>query len=283
MISKGIFYILLAGLSITLMRVCIKLVPHIPVVEMILMRAVFSGVVCYMYIRKNKLPIWGTNHTLLTLRGVFGLGGLILGFYTVLNMPLASATILYYLTPIFISLLAPMFLGEEIGKWQWMFLLVCFGGLFIIHQFDTATDDIFILIGIGAALFAAFAMILVNKLNRLKEDPMVIIFYFSLVTVPVVAIPTAFVWVMPSLRDWIILLLLSLFTQSAQYYMTLAHKHEEANRVSTASFVTIIYNLLLGWFIFDEQFATEAYFGMAIVLVGVIGNVWVRKPSKPST
>ena len=59
--------------------------------------------------------------------------------------------------------------------------------------------------------------------------------------------------------------------------MTKAYQQEELNKVSILTYISIIYSLLFGYFIFDETYDLITYGGMALVLVGVILNIVFKK------
>src|SRR5690554_2538270 len=105
---------LLAGRFFAFMQVMVKFVPHIPAIEIIFFRSLFSLVVSYWILRKNRVPVFGNNKKLLVMRGVSGSLGLIFFFYTLQNIPLASAVTLQYLSPIFTALLGIFLVREKL-------------------------------------------------------------------------------------------------------------------------------------------------------------------------
>src|SRR5687767_14675953 len=90
----------IATFCIALMNLSIKMVSHIPAVEVILFRSVISLAASYVMIRKLKLHPLGNNRKFLLLRGFFGMISLTTFFFTLQKMPLAGAVTLQYLSPI---------------------------------------------------------------------------------------------------------------------------------------------------------------------------------------
>ncbi|MDH5604752.1 MAG: EamA family transporter, partial [Cyclobacteriaceae bacterium] len=88
---SGISLMLAATFFFALMNVMVKLVPDIPSVEVVFVRSVVSLVISYFFLKLKKIPIWGNNKKLLLLRGLSGAMALILYFYTLQEMPLATA------------------------------------------------------------------------------------------------------------------------------------------------------------------------------------------------
>ncbi len=75
--TKGVWFMLIATLVFSMMNVAVKLLPHIPAVEIVFFRSVVSLVLSLGILKARKVPIWGKNHKLLILRGASGAMALI--------------------------------------------------------------------------------------------------------------------------------------------------------------------------------------------------------------
>ncbi|MFW5760678.1 MAG: EamA family transporter, partial [Cyclobacteriaceae bacterium] len=103
--SKGIRYMLLATFVFSSMNVCVKLVPHLPPVEIVFFRSLISLVLSYSFLKSQKEFSWGNNKLNLIMRGIFGAIALILYFKTLQHIPLASAVTIQFLAPIFTAIM----------------------------------------------------------------------------------------------------------------------------------------------------------------------------------
>ncbi|WP_235337240.1 DMT family transporter [Pontibacter korlensis] len=282
-LSKGVIYMLLSTFFFSLMQVCVKWVPHIPAEEIIVFRSLISLAISLVFLRRAGVSVWGNNRKWLFARGAFGAVALILFFNVLQNLPLATAATLQYLSPIFTAILGIFVVQERVRFWQWIFFLVSFSGVLVIEGVETNVDTLYLWLGVISAVFTGVAYTIVRKLNT-NEHPLVIIFYFPLVTLPVVGLYTIFNWVQPIGWDWVVLLLVGLFTQLGQYYMTLSYQNEEISKVANLTYIGIIYALLFGFFFFGELLNIWTYLGMALVLLGVILNVqYKNKMTKKAT
>ncbi|MEM7297712.1 MAG: EamA family transporter [Bacteroidota bacterium] len=277
-LSQGVKFMLLATFTFTLMKVCVKLVSHIPAIEIILFRSVISMVISLYFLRRQKVNIWGNNKSVLLGRGISGALALVIYFSLLQQIPLATASTLQYLAPIFTTVIGIFIVGERVRNVQWLFFAISFGGILVIQGFDPRISYIHLIMGVSASVFMGFAYNFIRKLKT-DEHPLVIIFYFPLVMLPISAVWSSFVWVQPEGFDWLILILVGIFTQIAQFLMTKAYQQEELNKVSILTYIGIIYSLLFGYFIFDETYDLVTYGGMALVLLGVILNVTMKKSS----
>src|SRR5690554_3181845 len=263
---------LLAGIFFALMQVAVKFVPHIPAIEVIFFRSLFSLVFTYAILKKQRVPLFGNNKKLLLMRGVTGSMGLILFFYTLQNMPLASAVTIQYLSPIFTALLGIAIVKEKIRPMQYLYFAIAFLGVVIIEGFDPRVSSSLVVIGVASAFFSGLAYNIIRKLKN-TEHPLVIVFYFPLVTLPIAGAYCLFFWVHPEGLDWLILLGVGIFTQAAQYYMTIAYQNAQLSKIASLNYIGIIYALGFGFIFFNESFNLLTYFGMALVLSGVILNI----------
>jgi drug/metabolite transporter (DMT)-like permease len=266
---------LLASFFFSLMNVLVKFLPHIPAVEIAFFRALVSLGLSFVILKRLRIPLMGNRPASLLMRGFFGAGALILYFITLQQMPLASAVTIQFLSPIFTTILGLYLVKEKVFTVQWFFFLMAFAGVLLIQGFDTRVTPLYLMIGIGSAFFSGLAYNTIRKIKD-SEHPMVIVFYFPLVTVPIAGIAMAWDFVWPSGWDWAIIFLIGFFTQIAQYYMTRAYQSDEISKVASIKYIGIIYALIFGYFIFDEAFTLEAHIGMLVVLAGVVGNVWYK-------
>jgi drug/metabolite transporter (DMT)-like permease len=263
---------LLAGFLFSLMNVAVKLVPHIPAIEIILFRSLFSLVFTYLLLRKKEVPVLGNNKKLLIMRGIVGSIGLIAFFYTLQRIPLASAVTLNYLAPVFTTILGIFIVKEKVRARQFLYFAISFVGVLIIEGFDPRISLVDLSIALIASLAMGLAYNIIRKLNT-SEHPLVIMIYFPMITLPIATGISALIWVQPSGWDWVILLAIGVLTQFAQYFLTLAYQNAKVAKISSLSYLSIVYALVFGFIIFGETFNMVTYLGMALVLSGVILNI----------
>ncbi|MFN5331258.1 MAG: DMT family transporter [Bacteroidota bacterium] len=266
---------LLSGLFFALMNVSVKWISHIPAIEIIWFRSLFSALVTGLLLRTKDIPLLGNNKGSLLVRGVVGSISLILFFYTLQRIPLATAVTLQYLSPIFTTLLGIFILKEKVKGIQVLYFGLAFAGVIVIQGVDSRVDGLSALLGLVSALASGIAYNLIRKLKQ-AEHPLVIMFYFPLVTLPI-ATPFLFSdWITPLGWDWMVLLWIGICAQNAQYFMTLAYQSGTVSKISSISYLGVIYALIFGYFIFGETYPIGAYLGMSMVLVGILLNLRLK-------
>ncbi|MEM6526342.1 MAG: DMT family transporter [Bacteroidota bacterium] len=275
--SKGVLYMLGATLLFAIMNVLVKSVAHIPAVEVVFFRSIVSFVISFGMLKAAGLKVFGSkkNRVLLILRGTSGAIALVMYFYLLQVIPLATAVVLQFLTPVLTSLLGVFIAKEKVHPVQWLFFAMAFAGVVVVQGFDARVTPFHLLLGVLAALFAGLAYNFIRKIGK-SENSLVIILYFPLITAPLTGGYTLFNWVEPEGWEWFTLLSIGLLTQFAQYFMTKSYQSDELSKVSSVNYTGIIYGLGFGWLFFGEQFNLLTYLGMSLVLLGVILNVWFK-------
>lgn len=274
MFSKGIRHMLVAGVFFSLMNIGVKYLDHIPAIEIVFFRSLVTLIISYFMIKRLKLSFLGKNKPILFLRGLFGAIALTMYFTALQELPnFASAVTLMQLSPIFTAIVGIFILKEHVKIPQWFFFLIAFGGVALIKGFDPDLELSYFLIAIGAAFVSALAYNMVRKLKD-TDHPLVVVFYFPLVALPFAGIVSFFNWVQPSFTDVFILIGIGIFTQIAQVNMTKALQLEEVAKVSVVRYLTVVYAIFIGWGFFDESYTWITIAGIALVVLGVLLNLW---------
>ncbi len=275
--TSGVKNMILAAFLFSLMKVGVKLIPQIPAVEIIFFRSIISLVLSVAILKTKRVNIWGNNRLLLIARGLVGATALILFFITLQNIPLASAATIQYLSPIFTAVLGIYIVKEKVKPLQWVFFIVAFVGVFIIQGYDDRVSPLFLILGVVSGFFSGLAYNIIRKLN-VKEHPLVIVFYFPLVALPISGVYSFFNWVSPKgWYEWSVLVGIGFLTQFAQFYMTKSYQSEALSKVAILKYIGLIFALGYGFIIFDEHFNLMTYVGMAVVLAAVVANVWYKE------
>jgi len=252
-----------SALAFSLMTVLVKLAgQRLPVLEIVLVRALISLVLSFALIRRAGLAPLGTERRLLLLRGAFGCAGLCCVFYAVTHLPLAEATVIQYLHPTFTALLAFAFLHERISPRVVLAGSISFAGVLLIAEPTflfggegwigrADMDPVSIAAAVCGAFLSGAAYIVVRRLSR-SEDPLVIVLYFPLVTVPIVLplVWTDLVW--PAGWEWLWLLGIGLATQAGQILLTHGLQRLPAARGTALSYSQVLFACCWGVVFFDE-------------------------------
>ena len=262
----------LSTLAFSLANVFVKLVSHIPPMEVVFFRCFFATIFCFVGLYRAGADWKGSHRGLLLARGLFGTTALYLFFTTLQNIPLASAMTIQYLSPIFTSVIAIVVLGERVRSLQWVFYATAFTGVLLIEQFDPRISLFYLALGIASAFCSGVAYNLVRRLRE-QEHPLTVVLHFQLVGAIAGFISLFFAFRMPEGWDWVWLFLVGVFSQLGQIFLTNALQRERAAGVAIINYTGLIYALTIGWFVFGETQGIMSVAGMALVVVGVLLSV----------
>ncbi|MES2606982.1 MAG: DMT family transporter [Pseudomonadota bacterium] len=280
--ARGIIFMLVASFFFALMAVFTKLLAGVPIAEIIFFRALMALVLCMVGIWRLRISPWGHDKPGLLLRGFAGMVSLAQGFWLLHNIPLAAASTLTHLSPIFTTLLGIWMVREKVTLVQMGYLIICFVGVVLIQGFDYRISPLHLLVGISASFTMGLAYSSVKRLGK-SEHPFVIMLYFPLVCIPVTGIAMLFDFVMPSLEQWLWLGLLGLVAQAGQYCMTMSYHAAKISKVAIVSYSEVIFSIVLGLVLFGENFNLMTWLGMALVMAGVLMNVGLSKKAVAPT
>ncbi|MDB9881610.1 DMT family transporter [Bacteroidia bacterium] len=275
--KTAVIYMMLASFIFAMMNLIVKHLGEIPVAQIVLMRSIVMLIMVVAVIKQQKITPFGTHKKLLIFRGVFGSMGIAFFFYTLHTMPLASAVVVHYLTPIFTVLLSVIITRVPLAPLRWFFFLLCFVGIFIIKDFDDRVEVLPLIFGVIGTMVASAAYNVISVLKT-KEHHLVIMLYFPMVTVPLCLVYIAISgdWVWTSAFNWFLLSVIGLCTYFAQYFLTRAYQIGEVSKVSIVSYLGIIYALFFGYFLFEEWYSLIVITGLFMVLLGVLGNLFYK-------
>ena len=280
-------YMLISAFSFSLMSLCVKLSASngIPVMEILAARALVSLVLSFIALKAAKIPLFGTNKPLLITRGLAGFIALGFIFYSVSQLPLATASLLQYLNPAFTALLGFFLLKERINAGTFWCIILSLAGVAVMmgSSLSNITNEslppLAIMAGVAGAAVTGIAYASVKKLSA-TEHPLVIVFYFPLVALPA-SIPFLLNnFVMPDLETLVYLVLVGCFTQVGQIYLTKAMKLETAGKTMAYSYFKVVFAALWGFLFLSEVPGLATYAGAALIICGAYLNIAFKSRSE---
>jgi drug/metabolite transporter (DMT)-like permease len=271
----GILYMAASALLFSVMSGLVKVAGHhLPPPEIVLVRVVITLILSWAMVRRAGLSPWGTRRAALALRGFLGFVALSCYYWTLTRLPLADATTIQQLAPLFTALGAWALLGERAGWAAAVAIALGLTGVVLVaHPGGIAgTEDLDALgtvVALGGALASGMAYVTVRQLSR-HEHPLVIVFYFPLVALPL-AIPwTIPVAVWPTAREWLVLAGIGITTQGAQVCLTRGLTLERAGRASAVGYLQVVLAVLWGMLFFGEVPGLTTLAGAALIIVGTL-------------
>ena len=283
---KGIKYLIGSGLAFSLMSVCVKEVgEEIPVSELVFARATISLIITRLLLLQKNINPWGVQKGLLLIRGFLGTIALFCIFKALTILPIATATVIQYIYPTFTVICAYFILKEYISKRIVFSIIIGWIGIILVTQPEWTTNSniigtaMAIAIALLGALMTSLAYICVRKLSE-KENPLVIIYYFPLVSIPLSLPFIINNFVLPTETEWIWILGIGFFTQIGQLCITEGLRLIPAGQATSLNYSQVIFSSIAGIFLFQEAITTEIYLGGLCVLISTIISMSTTKRSQ---
>ena len=226
----------------------------IPVFEIILFRNLFAFVPLGFYIwRTTGFEVLKTRRPFGHLtRSVIGLTGMLCGFSAVQHLPLTEATALQFTSPLFMTALSALLLGEVVGRHRWAAVVVGFIGVLLMARPIPGEMDVTgVTLGILSALGAAGAMVAIRQISDTERGP-TIVFYFTLGGVALGLAGSAFHWVTPDPLTLAMLILAGLIGGVGQLLLTEALRNAPIGVVAPFDYTQLVWAALLGLVIWGE-------------------------------
>jgi drug/metabolite transporter (DMT)-like permease len=272
--------VLASAFAFSVMTALVKVAgQRLPSQEVVAARAAVSLVLSWLLVRRRGLSPWGTHRRLLFVRGFVGYLALSCVFHSVAVMPLADATVIQYLYPVFTAVLAVLMLGERPTARVVVAGLASFTGILVVAKpsflFGAAlapANPLDVAIAVAGALLTAIAYVGVKRLTEV-EHPLVIVFYFPLVTLPATIPALATSFVMPQGWEWLVLVGIGFATQAGQVWLTRGMQLETATRATSLTYMQVVFATLWGALFFSETPDAGTMLGAMLIVSGafVIG------------
>ena len=215
-------------------------------------------------------PKFGTqNWRLHIVRTSFGWAGVTLMFASVAFIPLADATAISFLNPVFGMMLAIPLLGERVGPIRWSAAVIALIGAFILLRPTPGSFQIAALLPLGAAICLGFELMFIKKLSG-RENPFQVLLTNNFVGVVISTIAVLPFWIAPTLAQWGILALIGMFMAVAQTCFVNAMARADASFVAPFSYATLIFATLYDLIFYDVFPDAITWLGAGIIIAGAV-------------
>jgi drug/metabolite transporter (DMT)-like permease len=271
---SGVVHMVHAALWFAVMSTLVKLASErLPTMQIVFARGfVTLGLAAASLVHVRRSPFGG----LLFLRGLIGSCALVCFYAAVVHLPLAEATVVHQTAPLWTALLAAWLLHERLRPRIVVALLGAFAGVLMIARPSWLFGGgpaaplpwEFAFVALLGAMLSAIAYVTVRRLGR-TEDPLVVVFWFPLVTVPMTAPFALPQWTWPTWQEWLLLLGIGASTQIAQVELTRGLAKEAAGRATAVGYLQVAFATLFGAVVFGALPDAWSWAGMATIVVSL--------------
>ncbi len=265
----GSLWMLVAGLLFACMGMLVKYGgAHFSSSELVFYRSFFGLFIVYAMLHRSNVLL-STQHWRSHLwRGLSGTIAMLLFFYCIAVLPLATAVTLNYTSSLFLSALTVLVLKDKFHAPLSSALVVGFIGVVLLLHPTLEHDQLLPgMLGLISGLLAGVALLNVRQLGVLGEPGMRVVFYFNLIATLVSG-----VWMLRdelhslSLHDLPLLIAIGASATFAQLAMTRAYRTGQTLVVGSLAYSTIVFANLFGMLFWNELLSISAWLGIALII-----------------
>jgi drug/metabolite transporter (DMT)-like permease len=266
-ILKGAVLLALSAVMFATMGVFIRLASHTVGNEIVVFARNLAGLLLLLPIMLLdrgvgfRTSVLG-RHLWRTLTGLTAMYGF---FYAIAHLPLSSAMVFTYSSPVFIPLVAWCFLGEPMTLRTWAAALVGFMGVLLVCKPTGGMFNHFALIGLGSSVLAAMAFVTVRALGA-TEPATRVVFYFALLSTIVSTIPLLWAGRAITVTEFGLLAAVGALATLSQLCLTRAYALAPANRIGPITYLAIVVAGIYAWLLWGETPDAYAVAGTGLIL-----------------
>ena len=196
-------------------------------------------------------------------RALCGVIGNTLYFYAFARLALADVVVISQAVPLFVALMAVVFMGEGVGWRRWAAISVGFAGV-VITVNPTGEIAPATLATVVATVFWATTILLMRSLGR-TESPYAVAFYYMIAGTVMTALALPWVWQPMAHEVYWYLVGAGVFGAFGQILMTYALKLAEASVVSPFNYTAILWGVLFDLSIWGVTPSAQTLAGAAVI------------------
>ncbi|MHA3056880.1 DMT family transporter [Acinetobacter sp. ANC 4641] len=270
-ILKAIGFLIISAFLFSIMGVCIRYASHTVDNATIVFFRNFIGLFIFIPILLQKGPqFFKTIKLRMHLwRSIVGLSAMYGFFYAIAHLKLSNAMVFTYSSPIFIPLIAWLFLKERMTKSMLIAALIGLTGVLCVAKPDSGMFNSISLIGLVASFLAAMAFVTVRALTD-TEPAERIVFYFcafgSLVSaIPMFWLIRAYHW-----HELAFLISAGLLANISQIFMSKAYSLAPAGQIGPVNYMAIIFAGVWGYIFWQELPDPASLVGFSLIFASIL-------------
>ncbi|MFN4318492.1 DMT family transporter [Acinetobacter parvus] len=261
----------ISALLFSVMGICIRYASHtVDNYTIVFFRNVVGLILFLPFIFKQGTGFVKTEKLWMhTWRSIVGLAAMYGFFYAIAHLKLSNAMVFTYSSPIFIPVIAWLFLKEKITIAMICAAVLGFIGVFCVAKPDQGLLNWISVIGIASSLLASMAFVTVRALTQ-TEPPERIVFYFCLIGSTLSVIPMFWVWRPYHLQELLFLIGAGILANVSQIFMSHAYRLAPAGQIAPVNYMAIIFAGVWGFLLWNEVPDLYSVIGFCIILLAIL-------------
>jgi drug/metabolite transporter (DMT)-like permease len=209
-------------------------------------------------------------------RTTYGLAAMYCFFYAIAHLPLADAMLFTYSAPVFTPVLAWWLLKEPLTRRMLLTTAIGLVGVLLVAKPSEALLDTQALVGLAASILAAFAFVSIREMSD-TEPAFRIVFYFSLFSALISAVPLTWAWQPLDQHQLGLLLVIGLLATVSQIVMSKAYGMAPPGLIGPFAYLAIVFAGIIAWLRWGEMPDLTSLIGAALIFSASLLSI-IRRP-----
>lgn len=271
----GILWMLLTGMCFVMVTALVKFLgERMPAPQSAFLRYLIGFIMLSpLFWRLRKVHLDRTLWAQFAARGAMHAVGVMLWFFAMPRIPLADLTAINYLSPVYVTLGAALFLGERLAIRRIAAVVAAVVGAVIVLRPGLREVGTGHWAMMGAALVFGGSYLLA-KVTVDKVGPLMVNAMLSLLVTLALAPVAWSVWVPPTWQEIAVLCGVAVFATTGHYTMTLAFAAAPITVTQPVTFLQLLWATLLGVLVFGEPLDLWVVVGGSVILASVSFITW---------
>jgi drug/metabolite transporter (DMT)-like permease len=245
----------------------------IPVFVLMLFRSVIATLILTpIVLFQGDISARLTQLPLHVVRNLIHYGAQYAWFSALLLIPLGEVIAIEFTTPIWVAILAAIFLGERFGWIRVSAIALGFAGILMIVRPGSSAVDIGHLLALSAALGFGCTLTLTKFITR-RDSALTVIFLMFALQCVIGALPAYFSWKWPEGLDWAWVAVVGLAGTFSHFCLSKALSLADASLVTPMDFLRVPLTALLGYWLYSEGLDVYSILGAGLILAANTVNL----------
>lgn len=268
---KGVAFMAISGLLITSLHVIVRDVSStVHPIEIAFFRNVIGFVLLIPFLLRQDRTQWKSKQPKLQFfRSIVGVMAMITWFMCLSLMPVGDATAISFVTVLFVTTGAALFLGEKVGIRRWTAIAVGFVGTLIIIRPGSGILGPGVLVALTSTVFWAASILCVKVLSR-TDSSVTMVFTANVYFTVFSFIPALFVWTWPTVEELGWMLLIGVLAMVGHLCMATALRSSDATVVAPVDYLRMVWAAGIGYLVFGEFPDAWTWIGGTVIFLSTV-------------
>lgn len=278
--QAAVAWMVLAGLCFSATGVFVKLSGEVGVVvwTVIFGRSAVIAVMTYFLSKIQKVSLSFKEPKWLLSRCITGFSAMACYFYAIPLIPLTTAVVLQWTSPLFVALFSGYLIKEKVSPFLFGCIGIAFAGTVLIISPSFDAVEINAIYALASGILSALAYLSIRELRTTASSESVV-FWFAVFCI-IVSLPLS-AKELTTLSSYEIQILLGVGITAGigQIGMTRAFHAAKAAYIGAFSYSTVVVSWIYGLFIFDEVLSSWDMLGTLLI----VGSGIILATTSPKT